>query len=178
MAKIYLVEGPVGAGKSTFSAALSQKINAPHLNLDSWMVSLFSPDRPSVGVIEWYVERKARCIEQIWDTALKILNSNCNVILELGMVQRKTRLAMYERIKNAGYKFSVYMLNAPKDERRERVRLRNLQKGSTFSMEVPDEIFEIASDLWEEPDSIEFEEQQMVFVSQATVNKAWHRINR
>ncbi len=109
MARIYLVEGPVGAGKSTFSEDLSRKINAPHLNLDSWMANLFRPDRPSIGVMEWYVERKTRCIEQIWATALQILNSDCDVILELGMVQSKSRLAMYERIKKSGYKF----LNMP-----------------------------------------------------------------
>ena len=178
MAIIYLVEGPVGAGKSTFSEDLSRKINAPHLNLDFWMANLFGADRPSIGVLEWYVERKTRCIEQIWDTALQILNSDCDVILELGMVQSKSRLAMYERIKTSGYRFLVYVLDASRAERKERVRLRNIEKGRTYSMDVPDEIFEIASDMWEEPDSIEFEEQNIIFVSRTAANKAWHRINQ
>lgn len=30
---MYLIEGPVGAGKSTFSKDLSQKIGAPYMSL-------------------------------------------------------------------------------------------------------------------------------------------------
>ena len=31
MAKVMLIEGPVGAGKSTYAKALGRRINAPHL---------------------------------------------------------------------------------------------------------------------------------------------------
>lgn len=178
MAKIILVEGPVGAGKSTFSEDLSQKVGAPHINLDSWMARLFRPDRPTTAVIEWYVERKERCVEQIWDVALRILSSECDVILELGLVQFENRRKMYERIKESGHEVLVYVLDAHREERKERVRNRNINKGSTFSMEVPDEIFEIASDMWEAPNDIECEEQEVIFVPQSTANKAFQRMNR
>jgi adenylate kinase family enzyme len=36
MAKIHLVEGPVGAGKSTFVAKLCREHSAPSLILDAW----------------------------------------------------------------------------------------------------------------------------------------------
>ncbi len=164
LAKVYLIEGPVGAGKSTFSEGLSQKMNAPHINLDSWLSRLFVPDRPATGVMEWYVERKDRCIGQIWDVALRILDSRCDVVLELGLLQPENRRAMYQRIEESGHKLMIYVLNAPREERRDRVRYRNVEKGSTFSMEVSDEIFELASDMWEEPDDIECEEQEIIFV--------------
>jgi len=171
MAKIYLVEGPVGSGKSTFAERLSLQTKAPHMDLDSWMVSLFGPDRPSSGVIEWYLERKERCIEQIWDVAKKILNVNCNVILELGLIQRSSRHSMYARVRESGHELLVYVLDAPRDLRRERVRQRNLEKGTTFSMEVPDEVFEIASNMWEEPDDVECREQNIEFVKTLPANK-------
>jgi len=41
LATVILVEGPVGAGKSTFSEDLSHKVAAPHINLDSWMANFF-----------------------------------------------------------------------------------------------------------------------------------------
>lgn len=165
MSKIYLVEGPVGAGKSTYSEGLSQRIKAPHLNLDSWMARLFRPDRPATGTIEWYVERKERCIEQIWDVALGTLESGCDVILELGLVQYASRQAMYKRAEESGHNIVVYVLDAPRQERRERVRSRNIEKGNTFSMEIPDAIFEIASDMWEEPNDIECDKYEVIFVS-------------
>ena len=178
MSKVFLIEGPVGAGKSTFSNYLSQQINAPHINLDSWMARLFRPDRPSTGIIEWYVERKERCVDQIWDVALRVLNSGCDVILELGLIQLESRQAMYERIKDSGHEILVYVLDAPREERRERVRNRNLIELSTFSMVVPDEIFEMASNLWEEPNDAECEDQEVIFIPQSTANKAFQRTSR
>jgi predicted kinase len=166
LAKAYLIEGPVGAGKSTFSKNLSQRINAPHLDLDSWMVRLFSPDRPASGTIEWYVERKERCIEQIWYIANEIMDSNCDVILELGLIQRLARQAMYRRIEDSGHQLFIYVLDAPREVRRERVRRRNFEKGDTFSMVVPDEIIEMASDMWEKPDDIECSEHEIEIISE------------
>ena len=164
MARVYLIEGPVGSGKSTFSRILSQKNSAPHINLDSWMARLFSPDRPVSGTIEWYVERKERCVEQIWNVTKVILDLNCDVILELGLVQRINRYAMYTRIKESGHQLYVYVLDAPREIRRERVQSRNTEKGDTFSMVVPDDIFEIASDMWERPDEIECSDFEIEFV--------------
>ena len=164
MPRVYLIEGPVGAGKSTFSKSLSNRLNVPYMNLDAWMVKLFRPDRPSTGIIEWYRERKQRCIEQIWDISLDILKSECDVILELGLVQRSDRQAMYELIRAEGFNALVYVIDAPKEERRARVKRRNFEKGSTFSMEVSDEVFEFANNLWEIPDIIECEQQEVIFI--------------
>ena len=178
MAMVFLIEGPVGAGKSTFSNDLSQQVNAPHMILDSWMARLYRPDRPSTGIIEWYVDRKKRCVDQIWDVALRVLNSGSDVILELGLIQSESRQAMYERIDNSGHEILVYVLDAPREERRERVRNRNIAKGSTFSMEVPDDLFEIASNMWEEPNDSECEAKEVIFVPQSTANKAFLRTRR
>jgi len=132
LAKIYLIERPVGAGESTFSEDLSQKIGAPHINLDSWVARLFRLDRPATGTFEWYVERKERCIEQIWDVALRTLDANCDVILELGLIQRASRQAMYKRIEESDHRTLVYVLDTPREIRKERVRSRNIEKGAFF----------------------------------------------
>ena len=46
MPKVHLVEGPVGAGKSTYSSTLVLRTNGVHVALDEWFVALSSPDRP------------------------------------------------------------------------------------------------------------------------------------
>ena len=54
VATIHLIEGPVGAGKSTFAARLSVAHEAPHLNLDEWIVTfIFSgpAERRPRGVV-------------------------------------------------------------------------------------------------------------------------------
>ncbi|MFY0665511.1 MAG: AAA family ATPase [Natronospirillum sp.] len=60
MPDTYLIEGPVGSGKSTYAMALASRTQGIHIALDEWFASLFSPDRPSGDVIPWYMERKAR----------------------------------------------------------------------------------------------------------------------
>lgn len=165
MAHIYLIEGPVGAGKSTFATQLRIRHPAPRLNLDDWMVTLFRPDRPAVGMRDWYVARKARCIEQIWKVTRELMASNTSVILELGLLYQQSRLEFYERMELEGYSFTVFVLDASRDTRRERVRARNRQKGETFSMEVPDQIFELASDQWESVDELECMGRDIRFVS-------------
>jgi len=164
MATIYLVEGPVGAGKSTFAARLSVTHAAPRLILDEWMATLFRADRPSDGFVDWYVERKRRCIEQIWHVACDMIDTGTNVVLELGLVQRQDRSDFYARVDASGTTLKVYVLDAPEHVRRQRVHTRNVEKGSTFKMEVSDEIFALANRMWEEPDDSEAAERDIEFV--------------
>ena len=63
-------------------------------------------------------------------------------------------------LRSNGICFTVHVLDAPLDIRRERVRRRNAEKGATFSMVVPDHIFEMASAMWEPPDDLELEEYE------------------
>ena len=161
---IHLVEGAVGSGKSTFASRLSQECRAPRLILDDWMASLYNPDRPSTGNMSWYLERKDRCIEQMWKTACEIMASDRDVILELGLIQFADRQRFYERVEPAGYDLKIYVLHASRDIRRARVKNRNKEQPSTYSMNVPDSIFELASDLWEPVDESEFGAFEVEFI--------------
>lgn len=138
-ARIHLILGPVGAGKSTFAVGLAHEQHAVRLTLDEWMATLFRPDRPDEGAMAWYVERTARCLEQIWILSQRLIAVGTNVILEIGLLSRR-------------------------DVRRRRVEERNRVRGATFSMVVPPEIFELASDLWEPPDRVECEGLEVHFV--------------
>jgi predicted kinase len=158
------VIGPVGAGKSTFALELVREHAAIRLTLDQWMVVLFSPDRPDTGVIEWYVERTARCIEQIWTVTEAIIGARTDVVLELGLLRRRERERFYERVSSAGCELSIYVLDAARDVRRERVNERNRSRGPTFSMLVPPAIFELASDAWEPPDPAECDRRDVRFM--------------
>eukprot|EP01042_Synura_sphagnicola_P016506 gene16506-20882_t len=78
--RIHLVIGPVGAGKSTFARQLVQQHRAVPLNLDDWMATLFSVDRPhAADAMAWYVPRTLRCLAQIWKTAEAVLHAGGDV---------------------------------------------------------------------------------------------------
>ncbi len=155
MATLHLIEGPVGAGKSTYAGRLALAEGAVHLNLDEWMVHLFSPDRPADGFMPWYGERKDRCIDQIWRITERLMDADITTVLELGLVQRAAREHIYARADAAGYVLQVHVLDTPRETRRQRVRARNETGSGTFRMVVSDEIFELADGAWEAPDEWE-----------------------
>jgi predicted kinase len=165
LATIHLIEGPVGAGKSTFAGQLALTHAGVHLNLDEWMATLFSADRPEEGFMQWYAECKDRCISQIWSVTCALVDAGVNAILELGLVQLRDREQFYGRVDAAGYELEVYLLLAPKAVRKHRVQGRNADQGSTFKMEVSDEIFEIADSMWQAPDDDEFRDRRMRVIS-------------
>ena len=162
---IHLIEGPVGAGKSTFAARLALEIAGVHIPLDEWFVQLFSPDRPSSDFVPWYIERKDRLIDVIWHHTLALHAAGTSAILELGLIRRADRAAFFDRARAADIELSIHLLDAPLETRRERVRRRNAERGATFSMLVPDHVFEMASGLWEPLDEIEVRQYGMRLVS-------------
>jgi predicted kinase len=104
MARLHLIIGPVGAGKSTFAAGLSQRHQAVRLTLDAWMAVLFGDDERSVdGRMDWYMERTDRCLEQIWQVTQSVMDLGTDVVLEVGLIQRAPRQAFYGRVDASAY---------------------------------------------------------------------------
>jgi predicted kinase len=167
MRSIHLVEGPIGAGKSTFARRLARQLPGVHLALDEWFVRLYSPDRPNTDFVNWYLQRKDRLLALMWAHAKNFASANVNPILELGLIQRQARHDFYEQARREDVQLNVYLLDAPEDVRWERVEHRNEHKGETFSMVVPQQIFEVASAMWEPPDEDEIRTQQIKVVSTA-----------
>ncbi len=154
--EIHLVIGPVGAGKSTFATALAQREGAVRLTLDAWMARLYGEDeRPIEGRMAWYMARVERCLGQIWEIALQVAEAGTPVVLEVGLIRAADRARLYGWVDAAAVELVVHVVDAPREVRRTRVQARNRERGPTFSMEVPLEVFELASDLWEPPSTQE-----------------------
>lgn len=91
-----------------------------------------------------------------------------DVVLEIGLIQRREREAFYTRVDKQAIDLTLYVLDAPRDVRRLRVQQRNTRRGATFSMEVPPHIFELASDLWEPPMGVECSGRDVRFIDTAS----------
>jgi len=168
VANVHLVIGPVGAGKSTYARQLCEQLGALRFGLDDWMAQLYGPDpRPPDGVVEWYIERRDRCIEQIWKLALSALALGTPVVLEIGLIRRDERIAFYTRVERAGHPLSIHVLDATRELRRERVQRRNSEMGETFAMIVPPHIFELASDMWQPPELDECQGRDVIYLPTA-----------
>jgi len=175
MAQVHLIEGPVGAGKSTYSRGLEQEGRGVHIALDAWFAALFSPDRPAENWLPWYIERKERLLRLIWAHAERLLDSGHDVILELGLIQRAARLPFCQQVAEAGRPLRIHVLDAPTEVRRERVHRRNVEQGPTFSMVVPDAVFDMASQFWEAPDAFECEQFRVEWVAASEAPEATRR---
>lgn len=148
---LHLLIGPVGAGKSTYARRRIAREPAIFLDLDTWMVRLYRDDiRPKEGVMAWYLERRERCRGLLWDVAIGALRAGTDVYLELGLLQYGERVAAYERARGEEIPLAVYVLDAPRSVRRERVESRN-RSPEEFTQIVPPPFFEAASDAWEPP---------------------------
>jgi predicted kinase len=78
------------------------------------------------------------------------------VLLEAGLVSAVDREAFYRRARAEDLRTIVYLVDAPRDVRRERVLRRN-QVPTEFTQIVPLAFFERASDAWEAPSDAERE---------------------
>lgn len=161
---LHIVEGPVGAGKTTFARHLGRRIATPPLILDDWMIVLFRPDQPEEDIWPWYAARKARCHEQIWRVACDLLSAGHDAIVELGLLSAENRRAVYDRARHAGHEICVHILDVPKKERWRRVSARNSEQGETFAMFISQDVFRVASDMWEPPDPAECAANNVIFV--------------
>ncbi|WP_409560458.1 AAA family ATPase [Hyphomicrobium sp. MC8b] len=162
---LHLLIGPVGAGKTTYACQCVARSGGVFLDLDSSMVRLYGADtRPTNEVIDWYIEHRERCRGLLWDVSLSILAVGIDVLLEIGLVSAKERYAFYDKARAQDLPLRVHLLDAPRNERRERVARRN-QYPQPFTQIVPPALFEAASDAWEHPSEAECEAWELIDVA-------------
>ncbi|WP_086932924.1 AAA family ATPase [Agarilytica rhodophyticola] len=164
MARLILVCGPTGAGKTTYSISLSKEIDAIRFSIDPWMQTLFSEDMTSLDY-SWMMERVNRCYKQIWQVSEQILALNGNVILDLGFTTKKQRQYFFELARNLSVEPEIHYLDAPKDVRKKRVEKRNIEKDpSVYSFEVNNLMFNFMETKFEIPSQKELKNGRTIEV--------------
>ena len=157
MARLILVCGPTGVGKTTYSLSLAKESGAIRFSIDPWMQTLFSKDMVSLDY-SWMIERVKRCCEQIWEVSEQILTLSGNVVLDLGFTTKEQRDLFSNRAEELGINAEIHYLDAPKDIRRKRIKKRNLEKDpSVYAFEVTDMMFNFMEPRFEVPSQEELE---------------------
>jgi predicted kinase len=154
---IHLVCGSTGAGKTTYSLQLSDRLKGILFSVDEWMTTLFWMDTPQPLSPAWSMERVERCLTQIWAVALKIAARNSPCVLDLGFSQAQSRRKFADLAKAAGLSVQLHFIDVPAEERWRRVETRNARKGETYQLgfDITREMFDFVEGLWEPPTDAE-----------------------
>lgn len=157
MARLILVCGPTGAGKTTYSLELAKEISAVRFSIDPWMQTLFSKDITEIEY-SWMIERVERCYEQIWEVSQQILKLDGQVILDLGFTTQEQRKQFFDRAEALNINAELHYLNAAPRVRKARVEKRNTEKDpAVYSFEVTDMMFDFMEPRFEVPTAKELE---------------------
>lgn len=155
MARLILICGPTGVGKTTYALSLAAEIKAVRFSIDPWMQTLFAKDMTTLDY-GWMIERVNRCGEQIWEVSQQILKLDGNVILDLGFTTQAQRREFADRARELDIEAEVHYLDAPAALRRTRVERRNREKDpAVYSFEVTDFMFDFMEPRFEVPSAEE-----------------------
>ncbi len=151
MARLILICGPTGAGKTTYALSLSREIGAVRFSIDSWMQTLFAKDMTSLDY-SWMIDRVNRCYEQIWQVSEQVLSLDGNVVLDLGFTTKAQRNLFSDRAKTLDINAEIHYLHASRNIRKQRVEKRNTEKDpSIYSFDVTDMMFNFMESRFETP---------------------------
>ena len=155
---IYLICGPIGAGKTTYAVELAKKENAIRFSEDEWLAKLFVPDAPdgllseSMQVVgEWATEKYLRCREQIWLICQQLIANNVSIVLDGAAANKTQRDVIRKKAQDNSVGFQLHYIHAARNIRHERVFGRNKEQGETYSLEVTPAMFEHTENFFEPP---------------------------
>jgi predicted kinase len=149
---VHVVCGSTGAGKTTYSCRLSDRLGAVRFSIDEWMSALFWMDTPK-PLQAASLERVERCFSQIWSVASQVARRGVPCVLDVGFGDAKNRQRIYNLVTDAGLSMQLHFLNVPVAERWHRVQIRNAEKGASYQLpfDVTREMFDFCGTLWEPP---------------------------
>lgn len=121
MCVLYIIQGFLGAGKTTYSKNLSQKLNVTRLNADEWCEENFLPEKLSN---EWDA-CFSEAIKTLWKQAEKFLKNKNSVILDFGFWSKESRDYARSRAKELNVEIQHHYVFAPDQILLERIKKRS-----------------------------------------------------
>jgi len=149
MAKIIALCGKICSGKSTYAEKIQKDYNAVVLNADVLMLSLFDEQ---LGDRHDDVDKKVT--KYLYFMAEKIINTNTNVILDLGFWTNKARqdTRLFFEYRNIDVEF--HYINTPLDIIKTNIEKRNADMNK-LSYHIDENILQKCLNAFEEPDDVD-----------------------
>lgn len=155
MAKVYLICGSTGAGKTYYSESLKNSNSAMVFSIDKWMKQLYWMDAPKDNV-NWVMERIQRCETLIKSITEELVKQNTNVILDLGFSEPMQRNDFYSWLKKQNIPYELHYLDIDAETRWKRVQKRN-ESLNESSIAVDRQTFEWMENYFQAPSESELQ---------------------
>lgn len=117
---MHLIQGFLGAGKTTFSKRLVDEKGIRRLNADEWVEENFSAAEQAADWDACF----SHAVNQIWSEAAALTAAGEDVILDIGFWSRTSRDDARQRAREMGAAVTLHHVVAPDEVLRERLRLR------------------------------------------------------
>jgi predicted kinase len=118
-ARLIIICGLPGAGKSTHARSLERSQSAIRFNPDEWMDAL--------GINLWDEAARARVEPLQWTLAQRLLELGQTVLIEWGTWSRSERDALREKATDLRSRVELHYVTAPLDVLFDRVTVRELE---------------------------------------------------
>jgi predicted kinase len=125
---LYLVCGLPGAGKTTRSHQIVERVRAVHLSPDEWVVPL------GVSLVDY--EFRIKLQGCMLAHAQKLLRCGLSVVIEFGSWSRHERETIRKAAETEGASTELHFLNAPLEELMKRVRARGGPEAETLAAKI------------------------------------------
>ena len=116
-ATLYIIQGFIGAGKSTFSRCLSKESDAIHLNPDEWVSKLYTQEE--------YKNDWNKCFEatvhKLWIKTKEYLSNGIDVIFDMGFWLKRDRDFARQIAQQCNADCKHYYLYVPDEILKERI---------------------------------------------------------
>lgn len=147
MSTLHMMVGLPGSGKTTEAKKLEQEHKALRLTPDEWQYFLFGHDIHEPE----HDERHTKIEELMWEVAVKVLKSGCDVILDFGFWTKSERDEFRRKARALGSDSKIHYMNTPNDVIWERLEARNRLAGKNSVFYVGRKEFDEWSGLFEIP---------------------------
>jgi predicted kinase len=146
-ARLILVCGLPGSGKTTLAKRLASEMRAVRLSPDEW--------KHSLGIDYYDEEARLRLEGRLWRLAQELLTLGQSVIMENGFWAREERDELRLAGRALGATVELHYLGAPLDELWRRLELRN-REATPGAVPIKRGDLEKWAAQFEAPDSVEF----------------------
>ena len=114
---LYILQGFIGSGKTTFSKKLSVETGAIHLNPDEWVTKIYNQ--------EDYINNWDKCFDEVltllWEKTKEYLKNGTDVILDMGFWYKKDREFAKHLAFECNSDFKHFYLDVPDSILKERI---------------------------------------------------------